>query len=435
MARWMSTARVMLAAILLAAAFPMPAHGQAGPVPLYLAYNDASACPGEPDATCQIARLLGATIDGPRSRVNWTRDIPAVERIQYGYVSPDGRLVAWLGTSQTVAPIVYLHDTVAGTTSAFGPFHGAGYMFGNPARPEVYLASNGAVTVLGPAGTRQISLPSVPFGLAVQLPGVSANGALASIVTSHGSSGSTVVFDTATGATVAVQPGIGVISAAGDTLFLLEFENGAYRLRHRTLSGAILGDVPHRGNGALKADSATGGVVSYLRSAAPNVFALDATSLATTGSVTLNLSGFGNYPEPVLHEGSGLVAAFADGVDVGDLRTGQLVARAPLRAAPLGALVFGAAVPPPPGALTSGVSGGAVTLGWAASARPAAVTRYVLEVGSAPGLTDIFSGLDVGLQTSFGASNVPPGTYYVRVRAGNYSGLGAPSNEVEVQVR
>ena len=44
-------------------------------------------------------------------------------------------------------------------------------------------------------------------------------------------------------------------------------------------------------------------------------------------------------------------------------------------------------------------------------------------------------GLDVGLQTSFGASNVPPGTYYVRVRAGNYSGLGAPSNEVEVQVR
>jgi len=430
----MAPARVMLAAMLLASVFPMPVRGQAGPVPLYLAYNDASACPGEPDASCQVARLIGATIDGLRSRVNWTREIPAVERIQYGYVSPDGRLVAWLGTSQTVAPTVYLHDTVTGTTSAFGPFDGAGYMFGNPARSEVYLAGNAGVTALALGGTRHITLPGTPLGLPAQLPGVSADGALASIGCAIGSTGSTVVFNTITGAIVSVQPGIGVISAAGDTLFMVEDDNGAGRLRRRSLSGTLLADVPHRGSGGLKADSATGGVVSYLRSATPNVFALDGTTLAATGSVTLNLSGFGNYPEPVLHEGSGLVAAFADGVDVGDLRTGQLVARAPLRAAPLGALVFGAAVPPPPGALTRVVSGGAVTLGWAASTRPAAVTRYVLEVGSAPGLNDIFSGLDVGLQTSFGASNVPPGTYYVRVRAGNYSGLGAPSNEVVVQV-
>lgn len=434
MSRWMATARLMLAATLLQAAFPMPARGQAGPVPLYLAYNDASACPGEPDATCQVARLLGATIDGPRSHVNWTRAIPAVERIQYGYVSPDGRLVAWLGTSPTVAPTVYLHDTVTGTTSAFGPFHGATYMFGNPARPEVYLASDGVVTALGPGGTRQISLPSVPFGVAVQLPGVSADGARASIATSLGSGASTVVFDTVTGATVAAQPGIGVISAAGDTLFLIEFDNGVYRLRHRSLSGTLLADASHPGSGALKADSATGGVVSYFRRGTPNIYALDAISLATTGSVTLNLSGFGNYPEPVLHEGSGLVAAFADGVDVGDLRTGQLVARAPLRAAPLGALVFGAPVPPPPGALTRVVTGSSVALTWGVSARPAAVTRYVLEVGSAPGLNDIFSGLDVGLQTSFAANGVPPGTYYVRVRAGNYSGLSAASNEVVVVV-
>ena len=434
MSRWMPRARHMLAAMLLMAVVPMPARGQVGPVPLYLAYNDASACPGEPDTSCQVARLVGATIDGPRSRVNWTREIPAVERIQYGYVSPDGRLVAWLGTAQTVAPTVYLHDTVTGTTSAFGPFDGAGYMFGNPARPEVYLASNAGLTVLGPGGARHITLPGAPFLMTAQLPGVSADGALASITGAIGATASTVVFNTSTGAIVSVQPGIGVIGAAGDTLFMVEDDNGAVRLRRRSLAGTLQADVPYRGNGALKADSATGGVVSYLRSATPNVFALDGTTLAATGSLTLTLSSFGNYPEPVLHEGSGLVAAFADGVDVGDLRTGQLVARAPLRAAPLGALVFGASVPPPPGALTSGVSGRAVTLGWAVSTRPAAVTRYVLEVGSAPGLSDIFSGLDVGLQTSFGASNVPPGTYYVRVRAGNYSGLGAPSNEVAVQV-
>jgi hypothetical protein len=298
----------------------------------------------------------------------------------------------------------------------------------------VYLASDGVVTVLGPGGTRQIPLPSVPLAVAVQLPGVSADGALASIVTSHGSNGSTVVFDTVTGATVAVQPGVGVISAAGNTLFLIEFENGAMRLRHRSLSGTLLADVSQPGSGALKADNATGGVVSYFRSATPNVFALDATSLTATGSVTLNLSTFGNYPEPVLHEGSGLVAALADGVDVGDLRTGQLLARAPLRAAPLGALVFGAPVPPAPGGLTRVVAGSSATLTWDASTRPAAVTRYVLEVGSAPGLNNVFSGLDVGPQTSFAASGVPPGTYYVRVRAGNYSGLSAASNEVVVVV-
>lgn len=58
----------------------------------------------------------------------------------------------------------------------------------------------------------------------------------------------------------------------------------------------------------------------------------------------------------------------------------------------------------------------------------------MLEVGSAPGRNDVIGALNAGLQTSFSANGVPPGRYYVRVRAGNYNGLGAPSNEVLVQV-
>lgn len=58
----------------------------------------------------------------------------------------------------------------------------------------------------------------------------------------------------------------------------------------------------------------------------------------------------------------------------------------------------------------------------------------MLEVGSAPGRSDIFTGLDVGLQTSFAASGVPPGRYYVRVRTANDTGVSAPSNDVVVQV-
>jgi hypothetical protein len=62
------------------------------------------------------------------------------------------------------------------------------------------------------------------------------------------------------------------------------------------------------------------------------------------------------------------------------------------------------------------------------------VSRYVLEAGSGPGLSNVLSGLDVGPLSSYAASGVPSGTYYVRVRAGNYAGLGAPSNEIVVTV-
>ncbi|MFN7976622.1 MAG: fibronectin type III domain-containing protein [Vicinamibacterales bacterium] len=90
--------------------------------------------------------------------------------------------------------------------------------------------------------------------------------------------------------------------------------------------------------------------------------------------------------------------------------------------------------PARPQQLAATVQGASVALTWTEGVSVAQTLRYVLEVGSAPGLNNIFSGLDVGLQTSFGASGVPPGTYYVRVRAGNYTGLGAPSNEVAVVV-
>lgn len=65
-------------------------------------------------------------------------------------------------------------------------------------------------------------------------------------------------------------------------------------------------------------------------------------------------------------------------------------------------------------------------LRWNAPAGPAA-TGYVIEVGSAPGLTDI-TRLDVGNITQFSAP-APAGTYYVRVRARNARGPGLPSNE------
>ncbi len=91
----------------------------------------------------------------------------------------------------------------------------------------------------------------------------------------------------------------------------------------------------------------------------------------------------------------------------------------------------------PPGApnaptnFNTSVSASAVNLQWTAPSGPAP-TGYLLEVGSAPGRSDLGS-LQIGNVTRFSAPVPPPGTYYVRVRAVNARGPGQPSNEVVVR--
>lgn len=98
------------------------------------------------------------------------------------------------------------------------------------------------------------------------------------------------------------------------------------------------------------------------------------------------------------------------------------------------ALLFAAslaAVPAPPINLTSNVTGNTVTLSWTAPA--GSVLAYRLEAGSAPGLSNVANSI-VGLATSLTVVNIPPGTYYVRVRAIGSDGESAPSNEATVIV-
>lgn len=61
------------------------------------------------------------------------------------------------------------------------------------------------------------------------------------------------------------------------------------------------------------------------------------------------------------------------------------------------------------------------------------VTGYVLEVGSAPGLSNLVPALPVA-GTTFASAGVPPGVYYVRVRGVNASGVGAASSEIRLVV-
>lgn len=72
-----------------------------------------------------------------------------------------------------------------------------------------------------------------------------------------------------------------------------------------------------------------------------------------------------------------------------------------------------------------------VTLRWLPGTGSAPATGWVLQAGSAPGLSDLATVPLVSFPRTLVAT-VPQGTYYLRVIAVNASGASPPSNEVEV---
>jgi hypothetical protein len=86
-------------------------------------------------------------------------------------------------------------------------------------------------------------------------------------------------------------------------------------------------------------------------------------------------------------------------------------------------------LPAAPAALTGSVSGSSVLISW--QAVPGSGITYVLDVGSAPGTSNL--GHLIGTTTSMSAS-APLGTYYVRVRAMSACGWSIASKEVVLTV-
>jgi glucose/arabinose dehydrogenase len=91
-------------------------------------------------------------------------------------------------------------------------------------------------------------------------------------------------------------------------------------------------------------------------------------------------------------------------------------------------------VPSAPQNLRATVIGQTVTLSWTPPSGAQAVTGYRLEAGAVSNASDLAIATTGPTATSVTFANVPPGTYYVRMRSLNGAGQSAPSNEVVVTV-
>lgn len=103
-------------------------------------------------------------------------------------------------------------------------------------------------------------------------------------------------------------------------------------------------------------------------------------------------------------------------------------------------VVVGAAPPPgpcQPQDLTATVIGSQVAIEWdapGAGSPQCGFDRYLIQVGSAPGASNLAQIETLGLIPFYGADGVAPGTYFIRVRSRGATLVSDPSNEVAVTV-
>src|SRR5688500_5236081 len=70
-----------------------------------------------------------------------------------------------------------------------------------------------------------------------------------------------------------------------------------------------------------------------------------------------------------------------------------------------------------------------LTLQWSPPQTGGAPTGYLVQLGTSAGATDVLNQ-QIGNVTSYHIDSLPAGTYYVRIRALNASGVSAASNEL-----
>lgn len=450
--------RLTLAAVLAVmahAALPGAAPASAQST-VYLALPGPSTCQSDCDA-----QLLRVEADAPAVTGTWTLPASGVHEplyrreISVEYVTPDGGLVVWIEPrriSPNLSPSTMgVLDIATGTTQVIRLTGEAHAIVGNPRRAEIYVAGAPGPLAIGPGGARPLSGPACAGGSSQPLV-ASADGRRVLFSCSLSVAfGDVFVVDTASVASVGarrIESIVPALSADGRDLFTVE--SGMLR-RYAVEGGPVLAEaaLPVTVNGQpesielVRVDPRTGGVFAI----GVGVHVFDPVTLhAVQSAVGVWTNGLGgrlaawtfdpDRPRAYVttqtsSSGTSSHGYWALDTDHLSLVWSHQIAQPPT---PAPGRFLIAPRPAAPVSLTASVVGSAVTFTWASGVSNATVLRHVVEAGSAPGLNDIVSGLEVGPQTSLAASGVPPGRYYVRVRAGNVTGLSAPSSDVVVQV-
>ena len=301
----------------------------------------------------------------------------------------------------------------------FVSFHISAPAAGNGVQDAIYLRNRAAGQTLGP-------------GVGIFVSHVSADGRFVSFANGFNQA---YAFDRVAGATILIANDVSAISAVGGNAVAFS---------------SVVAQVPADTNGFLDIYVATAGDVGA--PGVPNNLA--ASLFGTTLTLTWNPPVSGDAPTGYVIE----AGSTNGGTDVAALATGSTATTFSatvsgggtfyirVRAANIAGtsppsnqivVTIGSQLAPPsaPIGLAAAVNGSTVTLTWARPLSGGAPAAYILDAGSATGLSNL-ANITTGASTpSYVASGVAAGSYFVRVRASNAVGTGPTSNEVLVIVR
>lgn len=387
---------------------------------------------------CPAPTLIGFDIQ--QGRVT-TIPLPGLRGGGVPYITPDGGLMVLLtenpssSGSALLTHSLVVRDLRSGAMSMV-PATAQGVLAGSPTRPEVYAHDTTGAVALSAVGARRFR----DFTCAPLL-SVATSGDGSRVLFNCGNTPG-YVFDTQSGATLMTLPAFADshgLSPDGRTLFsVVATATGRSLRRYDVESGLMNAEIALSDNQfrLLFVDPRTGRVFVTGAGGVFDPQSLQRLALAVLGEWAFD-SGASRavvWSDAVrIAFGTTIVTHTVTALETDSFGTTFVTSWETLGSDDVVGIVL-ASRPAAPAALSATTQGASVSLAWAGGGPAAAVTRFVLEVGSAPGLNDIFTGLDVGLQTSLSASAVPPGRYYVRLRAANYTGLSAPSNEIVVTV-